>query len=307
MKVLVTFLVDARIRKLGNEILGKENVMWYPSVAPAEILLIRDNNFPYDENVKFIQTITAGVDHIDLTSLKEGTIIASNAGAYSISVAEHAFALLLESAKKIIAKRDETVKGIFNPESTQMLYGKTIGIIGYGGIGSRVAEISKVFGMKVAAIGRSHRDKNVDIFLGLDGINEIFKISDFIVISIPLTKLTNELITYDQLSLMRKDGIIVNVARAEIVKREDMLAHLKNNPDFSYASDVWWDEPNLKDTDLPNLVITPHIAGGRSGEIMEIAYREAFNNIRNFMENKEVKNIVKREENITISRQSLGV
>ncbi|MGC8574573.1 MAG: 2-hydroxyacid dehydrogenase [Thermoplasmata archaeon] len=307
MKVLVSFMVDAKIRKMGNDILGKGNVIWYPSVSPAEILLIRDNNFPYDENVKFIQTITAGIDHIDISSLKEGTIVASNAGAYSISVAEHAFALLMERAKKICIKRDETLKGIFNPESTQLLYGKTIGIIGYGGIGSRVAEISKVMGMKVAAIGRGYRDKNVDIFLSLDKLNDIFKISDFIVISIPLTKLTHELITKDQLSLMKKNAIIVNVARAEIVKREDMLNHLNNNPDFSYLTDVWWDEPNLKDTDFSNLVVTPHIAGGRSGEIMEFAFKQAFQNIKNFMENKEVKNVVKNDENIVISRKSLGV
>lgn len=307
MKVLVTFLVNEKIRKIGNEIVGKENIIWYPSISPAEILLVRDNNFPYDENVKFIQTVTAGIDHIDVSRVKEDTVVASNAGAYSISVAEHAFALLLERAKKICAKKEETFNGRFNPESTTMLYGKTIGILGYGGIGSRIAEISKVLGMKVIAVGRGHRDGNIDTFLTLERIDEVFKKSDFIVISLPLTKLTYKLIGEEQLSLMKENSIMVNVARAEIIDKDALLSHLKNREDFSYLTDVWWDEPNIKDTKFQNLVITPHVAGGRSGEIMEIAFKQAFENIRNFMEGKEVKNIVKKDENFNISRQSLGI
>ncbi len=307
MKVLVTFLVDEKVKKIGNEIIGKGNIMWYPNIAPADILLVRDNNFPYNENVKFIQTITAGVDHIDFSKISDKTVICSNAGAYSISVAEHAFALLLEGAKMICKKRSETSKGIFNPEQTILLYGKTLGILGYGGIGSRVAEIAKAFGMRVIAIGRSYRDQNADMFFTLDQIDKVLEASDFVLISLPLTKLTKELIGAAELSKLKKNSIMINVARAEIVKREALIEQLKKRPDFLYLTDVWWDEPNLKDTDYPNLVVTPHISGGRSGEVMEIAYKKAFENIKNFMENKEVKNIVRKEENVNITRESLGV
>ncbi len=307
MKVLVTFAVDRKFQKIGNEILGKDNIIWYPDLEPAEILLVRDNNFPYSEEVKFIQTITAGVDHINFSRIKKSTVVASNAGAYSVSVAEHALALLLSAAKSIVKKDLEIKNGIFNPEETILLNGKTILIIGYGGIGSKFARLAKSFNMKVIAIGRSYRDDYADEFYDLDKLKDLVKLADFILISVPLNRQTYGMIDRNVLELSKKRAIWVNVARPEILKRDDLISFLKQRSDVVYSTDVWWDEPNVKVPIMDNLIITPHTAGGRSGEVMENAYREAFLNVKRFMEGDKPKNIVNIDEVIWIDRGSLGV
>lgn len=307
MKTLVTFEVDQKYKKIGNEILGKDSIIWYPDTEEADIFLIRGNDFPPDQHPKFIQAISAGTDHIDLKNIPDGSMIASNAGAYSISVAEHAFAFLLERVKKIGKFRTETSEGIFRPEETTLLFGKTIGIIGYGGIGSRIAALSKSFGMRVIAIGRGYRDSNVEKFYSLDNLDLLLRESDIITISIPLTAKTAGLIGKAELEVVKKNCIIINVARAEIVKRNDILEFLKSNLDVSYLTDVWWEEPDLKDAYYSNVVVTPHIAGGLSGEVMEIAFKNAFQNIKRFVDGEEVRNIVKLEESVYVERRKIGV
>jgi Lactate dehydrogenase and related dehydrogenases len=307
MKVLVTFPVDEKFKNIGNEILGKENIIWYPNLEPAEILLVRDNNFPYSDDVKFIQTITAGVDHINFSRIKKTTIVASNAGAYSLSVAEHALALLLSAAKSIVKKDFEIKNGIFNPEETILLDGKILLIIGYGGIGSKFARLAKSFNMRIIAIGRSYKDSYADEFYSLDKLKDLVPKADFILISIPINRHSYGIIDKNILELSKKRAIWVNVARAEILKREDLVPFLKQRKDVVYSTDVWWDEPNVKVPILENLIVTPHTAGGRSGEVMENAFREAFMNIRRFMESDKPRNIVNIEETIWIDRSSLGV
>jgi len=151
--------VEEKYKRIGEEIIGKD-IIWYPEKGTAEILLVLNEPFPYDENVKMIQTISAGVDHLNLERLKKETIVCSNAGAYAISVAEHAFSLILCAMKKIIERNAEMKAGIFNPQPTRLLYKKTIGIVGYGGIGRRVARIAKAFDMHVIAITRDKGDEN---------------------------------------------------------------------------------------------------------------------------------------------------
>ncbi|MGC8673490.1 MAG: NAD(P)-dependent oxidoreductase, partial [Thermoplasmata archaeon] len=182
---------------------------------------------------------SAGVDHIDFERINKNTIVCSNAGAYSISVAEHVFALLLSATKNIIEKDEEMKKGIFNSEPTTLLYAKTLGIIGYGGIGKRVARIAKSFEMKIIAIGRGNKDEYVEEFTDLKNLKDFVKKSDFILISIPLTRETKDIINYDVLINIKHKGILVNVARPEIVKKDDLLKFLEQRKDVMYLSDVW--------------------------------------------------------------------
>lgn len=307
MKILVTFPVDEKFKKMGEKYFGRGNIFFYPENVDAEILLVLKDDFQYNEKVKFIQTISAGVDHIDFSRIGKNTIICSNAGAYAISVAEHVFALLLTATKNIIERNAEMKKGIFNSEQTTLLYNKTLGIIGYGGIGRRVARIAKSFDMNVLAIGRGEADEYVDGYMGLNGLDDLFRKSDFTLISIPLNKSTENLINYDVLKKIKKNGILINIARAEIVKKDDLLRFLKERKDVMYLSDVWWNEPDVKDTDIENAILTPHIAGGKSGEVMEIAFKQAYENILRFINNEKLKNVVNRDEYKKVERKNVGV
>lgn len=307
MKTLVTFPIEEKYKEIGNEILGADNIIWYPQTGKAEIFLIRNSEFPRNQVPKFIQATSAGTDHIDMRAIPKGSVLASNAGAYSLSVAEHVFALLLERMKKIGKFHAATMRGIYEPEETTLLFGKTIGIIGYGGIGSRVAYLGKAFGMRTIAIGRGYRDKNADIFLSIEEIDTLLMESDFIVISIPLTKRTYGFIGKEQLNKAKKNCIIVNVARPEVVRKEDMIDFVNSNKTASYLTDVWWGEPDLDGSGRENVVITPHIAGGLSGEIKEIAFRSAFENIKRFIDSGKVLNVVNTEESIYVERGHIGV
>ncbi len=306
MKVRVTFPVDERYRKIGESILGND-IIWFPDQGKAEIFLVNDDNFPREKGLKMVQTITAGVDHIDLSTIPKETLVCSNAGAYAISVAEHTFALILAAMKDIINKDAEMKNGIFNSSPTRLLFGKTIGIIGYGGIGKRVARIAKAFEMKIIAIGRNNPDENVDEFYSLEKLENVVETSDIVVISIPLTKYTEGMFDRRIISKAKKNAIIVNVARAEIVKKEDLFQILKERDDIMYLSDVWWDEPDVKNTNFRNTILSPHVAGGKSGEIMEIAFRQAFTNIKNFINGKEPSNVVRRDEYRKVERKNTGV
>ncbi len=307
MKLLVPFELEEKYKEIGREIIGENNIIWFPEKGNADAILIRSNDFPRDREYKMVQTVSAGTDHIDLASIPESTLVASNAGAYSLSVAEHAFALILERTKDISGFRRETKGGVFNPKPTRLLYGKTLGIIGYGGIGARAAAIAKSFNMRVISVGRGHRDRNSDEFFGLEDLDKLLVQSDYILISIPLTKRTFGLIGKREFLLVKRNCTIVNVARAEIVKREDLLDFVDRNKEASYLADVWWGEPNLDGADRENVVVTPHIAGGLSGEVMEFAYRSAFENIKRFFDGKRPLNLVRRDEGVYLERQRLGV
>ncbi len=296
MKISVAFEVDDKHRKMGESILRGNEVDWNMKDGLGEIMLVLDNDFPRNEKVRFIQTLKAGVDNIDFSSIPESTIVASNAGAYSISVAEHAFALLLERTKRTSERINETKRGIYNPKETKLLYGKTMGIIGYGGIGSRVAMLSKAFGMKVIAVWRSYRDGNADEFYRMDELDTVLSNSDFVLITVPLTRKTFGLIGRRELELLKKDSIIINVARAEIVKENDLLDFIKSRSDVSYLTDVWWNEPKLENSGIENIAVTPHIAAGLSEDVMDMVYRQAFENIKRFIDGKPVEGIVSRDE-----------
>jgi glycerate dehydrogenase len=307
MKLLVPFELDEKFKRIGREIVGNDNIIWYPDDGAAEIILVRGNDFPRDRKFRLIQTVSAGTDHIDFSNIPKETMVASNAGAFSVSVAEHAFALILERTKRISIFENETRGGVYKPHPTRLLYGKTMGIIGYGGIGSRSALIAKSLGMRVIAIGRGHRDINADVFTDMDGLDNLLSSSDIILLSIPLTNSTRGMIGEEQLKKVKRDCIIVNVARAEIVKKEALLKFVDSNKDAAYLTDVWWGEPRLDDSNRDNVVITPHVAGGLSGEVMEFAYRQAFENIRQFMEGKTVSNVVKKEDSLYLDRNKIGI
>jgi glycerate dehydrogenase len=303
METLVTFPVSERHKKIGNSIIGGENIIWFPQTGPAEIFLVKNISFTFDHKPKFIQVIYAGTDHIDMNRIPEGTKIASNAGAYSIPVAEHAFALLLERTKKISKFKFETSMGIFKPEETRLLYGKRLGIIGYGGIGSKIASFAKAFGMDVSAVARGYTDHNADRFYSLENLDKLLTESDIVVISIPLTKRTLNLIGEKELNLLKKDAILINIARSEIIKKDDMINFLKRNTGVSYLSDVWWGEPELKDAGLENIVVTPHVAGGLSDDVMDLVFETAFKNIKRFIDGEPLRNLVNIEESYFVGRE----
>src|SRR2546430_2352722 len=227
-------------------------------------------------SLRFIQSILAGVNHIPFASLNESVIVSSNAGAYSDEVAEYAWALLLSAAKRIVelhvSLREQkwTLKRTLDEGSEiTILRGRILGVLGFGGIGIVVGRVAKGFGMQVYAYSRKKRAATgVRFFRGASGLTELLKKSDAVVLALPLTSQTARIINAERLSVMKRDAILVNVARGELVDEKAMYDHLVANRNFRYSTAVWWyresreslktDYPFLS---LPNFIGTPHVSG----------------------------------------------
>jgi phosphoglycerate dehydrogenase-like enzyme len=258
----------------------------------------------------FIQSILAGVNHIPFASLNKNVIVSSNAGAYSDEVAEYAWALLLSAAKRVVelhvSLREQkwTLKRTLDEGSEiTILREKILGILGFGGIGSVVGRVARGFGMHVYAYSRKKSAaKGVKFFVGTSELTILLKNSDAVVLALPLTGQTASIINAERLSEMKKDGILVNVARGELVDEKAMYEHLIANPDFRYATDVWWHRENRESlkTDypflsLPNFIGTPHVSGP-SGLATGRPVQLAVENTIRFLKGFRPRNIVNPEE-----------
>lgn len=262
-------------------------------------------------SLRFIQSILAGVNHIPFTSLGKNVIVSSNAGAYSDEVAEYAWALLLSAAKRVVelhvALREQrwTLRRTLDEGSQiTVLRERILGILGFGGIGSVVGRIAKGFGMRVYAYSRKKKSaaKGVKFFTGTSGLTELLKKSDVVVLALPLTGQTARIMNAERLAEMKKDGILVNVARGELVDEKAMYEHLIANPNFRYATDVWWyreareslktDYPFLS---LPNFIGTPHVSGP-SGLATGRPVQLAVENTIRYLKGLRPRNVVDPEE-----------
>jgi len=261
-------------------------------------------------SLRFIQSILAGVNHVPFSSLNKNVIVSSNAGAYSDEVAEYAWALLLSAAKRMVefhvSLREQkwTLKRTLDEGSEiTVLREKVLGILGFGGIGSVVGRIAKGFGMQIYAYSRKKSEaKGVKFFTGPGGLTELLKKSEGVVLALPLTSQTVRIMNAERLSEMKKDGILVNVARGELVDEKAMYEHLVSNPNFRYATDVWWYRENRESlkTDypflsLPNFIGTPHVSGP-SGLATGRPIQLAVENTIRFLKGLRPRNIVDPEE-----------
>ncbi len=260
--------------------------------------------------LRFIQSILAGVNHIPFAELNSNVIVSSNAGAYSSEVAEYAWALLLSAGKRIVdmhnSIKDEkwTLRRTVDAgRDITVLNGKTLGILGYGGIGSSMSKMASGWGMQIYAYARSSRRvKGVRFFQGENGLSDILRESDAVVLALPLTKHTTHIISQKELAAMKTGAIMVNVARGELVNEKAMYDHLTSNPNFRYATDVWWyregreslktDYPFLS---LPNFVGTPHLSGP-SGLATGKPVKLAVENTIRFLKGQKPKNVVDPSE-----------
>ena len=216
-------------------------------------------------NLKYIGLTATGFNIVDVDYAAEKGIVVTNVPAYSTeSVAQHTFALMLELMTHP-ALHDESVKRGDWANNSYFCYwltpqieicGKTLGIIGGGQIGMRVAEIAKAFGMKVLVWGRTMKPGRVSF-------DEVLSQSDIISLHCPLNKDTDRLINRDTISKMRDGVYVINTARGGVINEDDMAQALKSGKVAGFAADVISAEPPENNNPLvtaPNTIITPHLA-----------------------------------------------
>ena len=281
----------------------------YPKNADAEVQAERSKdadvimiaNMPLSEkavqeadNLKYIDVAFTGVDHIPMELAKQKEIAVSNASGYATqAVAEISISFMIQLLRNMAQTEERcrqggTKAGLIG----NLLCGKTVGIVGAGAIGKRVAALCKAFGCSVLAYNRSEvKDPSIDEQVSLE---ELLKRSDIVSLHCPLTEATKGMIGEKELSLMKKEAILVNTARGAVVDSTALATALKNGEIAGAATDVFEMEPPVPgDHPLlhcPNMVVTPHIAFA-SVESMEQRADIVFDNLYSWLEGTQ-KNII---------------
>jgi len=248
-----------------------------------------------------IQLLSAGVDQVPFDQIPDGVPVASNAGAYAEPMSEHVLALALALAKRLPQNHAALVRGVFDQQTpTRSIHGSLVGVLGFGGIGQASARLFQALGAHVHAINRSGRtDATVDRIGKIEDLDALLGAADIVVVSLPLTRATDGLIGRRELSLMKPDGILVNVARAGIIDEDALYEHLKRNPSFSAGIDAWWQEPRGQRAfatrqpflALPNVIGSPHNSAIVAGSLTEAAAHAA-DNVARHLRGEPVRNLV---------------
>jgi phosphoglycerate dehydrogenase-like enzyme len=248
----------------------------------GEIALLKDT--------RLVQFINAGIDFVPLTELPAGVPVATNGGAYAEPMAEHALAMALAAAKRLLVEHAALADGTFNQFTrNRMLAGGVCGILGFGGIGVATARLARGIGMKVHAINRRGRSEEPTDWIGTpDQLDMLLAASDVLVVCTPLTPATQGVIGAPQLARMKEDAILVNVARGEIVDERALYERLVAFPKFSACIDAWWIEPIRHGTfrmdqpfmSMPNVIGSPHNSAAAIAGTGVVGLRRAIANIR---------------------------
>ena len=234
--------------------------------------------FEKAEKLKLILITATGFNHIDVKSANEFGIKVANVSGYSTnSVAQLAITFLLNELTPVNRYYEEVKDGkwmdITVPDYQKYpiddVNGKILGIVGFGNIGKRVAQIAEILGMEVMVAKNIEKDNaktgsviEKDGFLRYD-LDEVLEKCDVLTLHVPLTDSTRNLINLEKMKKMKKSAIILNLARGPVINQEDLYFALKNKIIKSAAVDVTSIEPiekNSKLFELDNILITPHIA-----------------------------------------------
>ena len=219
--------------------------------------------------LKYVGLFATGYNNIDVKAAKELGITVCNAGSYSTdAVAQHTFGFILNNYTRIADYSRFVLSGgwsesrVFSPVvfPTDEIKGKTLGIIGYGSIGRKVAEIARVFGMRVIVHTRTVREDGVTEFVSLD---ELLSSSDIISLHCPLTAENTGMFNNDTFAKCKNGAYFINTARGGLVNEQALFDALESGKLSGAAVDVICTEPMPKDCVLlkaKNITITPHSA-----------------------------------------------
>mgnify|MGYP000386239069 CR=1 FL=1 len=222
------------------------------------------NNIKDFKNIKFIQLTSAGFDRVPIDYIKKKRIKIFNAkGVYSVPISEWVVLRILEIYKK--TREFEKLQKQHKWEKIrdiEELTGKVVGILGFGDIGKEIAKRLKPFGVKIFVCDiRDVKDKLIEKRYNTENIYEFLKNIDILVISLPLTEKTKGLLDYKKLKIMKKDSILINISRGEVIKEKDLIRILKGKKFKGVYLDVFENEPLPSDSplwDFENVYITPH-------------------------------------------------
>lgn len=259
---------------------------------------VKEENLQKYPNLKWVQLFTAGFDTLNLDYLKDKGILLTNArGVYSKTIAEDVITKILALNRNVRGYYENMKKGKWELLKNEYeITGATVGIIGTGSIGMEIAKRLKAFETLIVGYRRKffevpYFDK---IFVGDEGLNRLLQVSDYVIIAIPLSPETFHLIDKEKLALMKETALLINIARGDIIKQEDLINALLAKKIRGAGLDVTTPEPLPEDNllwQMDNVIITPHNSVSSpllKGRLVELVIE----NIGNYVYNKDMLNIV---------------
>lgn len=253
--------------------------------------------------LKWMQATSAGIDrHRDTEIWRTKVIITGVSGIHATPIGEFVLGLMLMFAKDIPQSFQMKQKRQWQRYLPRTLHGKTVGIVGLGHIGREVARLAKAFGMKVIATRRSAKAegkaKNVDLLLPRDRTKELLNASDYVILTLPLTPETHNIIGAEEFKAMKSSAYIINIGRGSLIDEEALIRALDEKCIAGAGLDVTAIEPLPAESrlwDFENVILTPHIAGGMEDYMLRAV--ELFcENLKRYLDGKKLLNVIDRKK-----------
>ena len=250
--------------------------------------------------LKWIQSSAAGLDHcLTPETIPTGIIVTSASGLFAEAVAEQTLALLLGLLRGLPTFFRAQQKREFIRRPTRDLHHSTLGIVGLGGNGVRIAEVLRPFRTRIVATDMYADEKPacVDELWPADQLDRLLAESDVVILCVPLNAQTLGLIAAPQLARMKQGAILINVARGPVVVESDLVAALQSGHLFGAGLDVTQVEPLPDESplwDLPNVIITPHV-GAQSLRRADNTTDLICENLRRYFSGRPLINLVDKQ------------
>ena len=271
-------------------------------LAQATILFgwPRAKDLAHCRNLKWFQTMWAGSDeYTNSGCFPEGAILTNSAGFNSHAVAEHMFTCLLALCRKLPFCRDNQLRHQWiDPGNMKTLLGSTVLVVGAGNIGAAFAAHCQAMGAYTIGLKRTVTGPipGFDQVLPNDRLDELLPTADFVALSLPHSPSTTGLMNKTRLKSMKQDAVLINAGRGSVLDQDALAEELKSGHLWGAALDVTTPEPLPPEHplwDTPNLLLTPHVAGGMRLEVTrKTCVQMSLDNLKRYLAGDPLHNLV---------------
>jgi len=276
---------------------AEESIDLIEDAEVALTLALSEEQVAAADSLQWVQAMNAGVDSYPTERLAErGITLTNSAGIHGEQIGQQVLGYLLLFERRIYEGMRQQRAGEWSRYDAGELGDETLGVVGCGAIGGRVAEFGQTMGMDVVGTKRdpSTAPDAVDDCYGADDLDAVLDRSDYLVVACPLTDETHGLIGEPELARLDDDAVLVNIARGPIVDQDALIAALEDDGLRGAALDVSDPEPMPEDSPLrsmPNVVMTPHVAGA-TPYYFDRAVELFARNYRHYVDGEELENVI---------------
>lgn len=254
------------------------------------------------EKLKWVHALAAGVDRLLFPEFVNSHIILTNSsGVHPVPISEHVFGMMLMFSRRLHESVRNQLQSEWKRPVPAELYGKTLGVVGFGSIGERIGLLGKCFGMYVIGLKKNvdsdYNPDNADELVPPERLHYLLSRSDFVVIALPLTKDTEKLISKREFQTMKDTAYIINISRGRVICQKDLVQALETKEIGGAGLDVFEEEPLPAENPLwalDNVIVTPHYAGS-TPEYFNRAIDIFCDNLKRFSKGEKMVNIVDKK------------